>query len=49
MSVSRCLYVAHSCLLNKRWKEATALYERVLKYCGEAISLHEKVPNCEVG
>ncbi|XP_028395566.1 signal recognition particle subunit SRP68-like [Dendronephthya gigantea] len=41
----RCLYIAHSYLVSKKWKEATALYERVLKYAEEASSLYGKLPN----
>ena len=47
-SSSRCLYIAHSYLLTKKWKEATALYERVLKYADEAISLYKKLPDEQV-
>lgn len=41
----RCLYIAHTYLLTKRWKEATALYEKVVFYAEEAISQYEQLPN----
>lgn len=43
----RCLYIAHSYLLTKKWKEATALYERVVTYAEQAIALYKQLANEE--
>ena len=48
MVVFRCLYIAHSYLLTKRWKEATAIYERVVVYAEQAIELYQQAPSNKV-
>lgn len=40
---SRCFYIGRTCEQAKRWKEALALYEKVLSYAKESLKAYEKV------
>ena len=41
--VARCFYIAQACEAAKKWKEALALYERVLFYATDSLKAYEKV------
>lgn len=43
LSISRCLFVAHSYLLAKKWREAVSLYNRVLSHATSAVTHFQEI------
>jgi len=41
--ISRCLFVAHSYLLGKKWREAVSLYDRVLSHATSAVTHFQEI------
>jgi len=41
----RCYYIAQTCVVAKRWKEALALYERVFSYVDQAVKCYANTAN----